>query len=306
MPSVSHLVLLLLALLAPTALPLRAADAEKSQAKKEIKQATKDTAGDKGKKTDTAVKTIKDIVYYDGPDQHQVKHKLDLYLPSGAKDFPVLFFVHGGAWLHGDKDFFGFYSLLARNFARQGVGVVVTNYRLSPAVKHPEHVTDVARAFGWVVKNIAKYGGKTDRLFVCGHSAGGHLVSLLGTDEQYLKAQGLTLRAIRGVIPISGVYILPERFFTQVFGSDLKVRKQASPITHARKGLPPFLILYADNDLRGCDREPSEKFCKALKEKGTTATTLEVKSSDHYRIIVSASASKSLVTSAILDFIRGK
>src|SRR4051812_38375083 len=74
------------------------------------------------------VSTVKNVAYYEGPDQHKVKHRLDLYLPRGVKDFPVLFFVHGGAWVHGDKDFLGMYSLFAHNYAKAGVGVVVTNY----------------------------------------------------------------------------------------------------------------------------------------------------------------------------------
>src|SRR5262245_62590551 len=102
-----------------------------------------------GEEKTYSVQTVKDVVYYDGPDQHKVKHKLDLYLPKGHKDYPVLFFVHGGAWAHGDKNTFGLYGLLGAAYARLGIGVVVTNYRLSPEVKHPEHVKDVARAFAW-------------------------------------------------------------------------------------------------------------------------------------------------------------
>jgi acetyl esterase/lipase len=251
------------------------------------------------------VKTVKDVVYYDGAGQDKVKHKLDLYLPSGLKDFPVMLFVHGGAWLHGDKDFgFGFYGSLAKVYAKQGVGVAVTNYRLSPGVKHPEHAKDVARAFAWLHKNAGKHGGDARKLFLCGHSAGGHLVALLTADESYLKEHKLTAKAIKGVIPISGVYTVPEKLFPQVFGTDKELRKKASPITHARKDLPPFLILYADKDFPGCGNVPSEKFCKALKDKGTTARTMEVKGSDHYRIIISAATSGSVVSNALLDFIR--
>jgi acetyl esterase/lipase len=253
------------------------------------------------------VKAVKDLVYFDGEGQHKIKHKLDLYLPSGLKDFPVMLFVHGGAWRSGDKDFaFGIYGSLAKVYARQGIGVAVTNYRLSPEVKHPEHIKDVARAFAWLHKNVAKHGGKADQLFVCGHSAGGHLVALLTTDATYLKEHKLTTKDIKGVIPISGVYTIPEKIFPQVFGTDSQVRKKASPITHARKEVPPFLILYADRDLPGCGKAPSELFCKALKDKGALAKTLEVKSSDHYRIIVSAASTGSTVSNAILDFIRAQ
>lgn len=253
------------------------------------------------------VTTVKDVAYYSGADQHKTKHKLDLYLPKGAKGFPVVLFVHGGAWVHGDKDFaFGAYGSLAKVYAKQGIGVAVTNYRLSPDVKHPEHVKDVARAFAYLHKNVARHGGKPEQLFICGHSAGGHLVALLAGDESYLKEHKLSTKDIKGVIPISGVYSIPERIFPQVFGTDAEARKRASPITHARKGLPPFLILYADKDLPGCDKLPSELFCRALKAKGTAARTLEIVSSDHYRIIIAAGTAGSKVSTSIVDFIRAE
>src|SRR5437762_7696990 len=159
---------------------------------------------DEAKKAE--IQIVRDIPYYEGADADKVKHKLDLFLPKGQKEFPVVLFVHGGAWLHGDKSFLGIYSAVGMFFARHGIGAVVTNYRLSPAVQHPEHVKDVARAFAWTYKNIDKYGGRADQIFVCGHSAGAHLVSLLATDETYLKAVGLTPKCVKGVIPISGVY----------------------------------------------------------------------------------------------------
>src|SRR5205823_5671892 len=104
-----------------------------------------------------------------------------------------VFFVHGGAWRNGDKSgILGVYSALGRFLVRHGLGAVIINYRLSPAVRHPAHVQDVAKAFAWTHKNIARYGGRPDQIFLCGHSAGGHLVALLATDPTYLKAEGLT------------------------------------------------------------------------------------------------------------------
>ena len=114
------------------------------------------------------VKSLKDVAYHTGEDTHATKHKLDLFLPEGRKDFPVLFFVHGGAWRHGDKGFLGIYSALGKFYAQHGIGAVVINYRLSPDVQHPEHVKDVARAFAWTYHNIARYGGDPGRIFVRG------------------------------------------------------------------------------------------------------------------------------------------
>ena len=75
------------------------------------------------------VEVVADVDYYQGADADPIKHKLDLFLPKGHKDFPVLFFVHGGAWRQGDKNFFGFYSSLGKFYARRGIGTVVTNYQ---------------------------------------------------------------------------------------------------------------------------------------------------------------------------------
>ncbi len=250
------------------------------------------------------VEVVVDLDYYTGADADKIKHKLDLFLPKGHKDFPVLFFVHGGAWRQGDKNFLGFYSSLGKFYARHGIGTVVTNYRLSPKVIHPEHIKDVARAFAWTVKNISKYGGDPAALFPCGHSAGGHLVSLLATDRSYLKAEGIdNEEAIRGVIPISGVYRIPERGMQSVFGKDPKIARRAGPIEHVRTGLPPFCILFADRDLAPCGKVPSEAFCKALQEKKCRASTVEIKDSNHLKIIMSAARAGDPVSDTILAFL---
>src|SRR5438105_1562554 len=83
------------------------------------------------------MKVIDNVAYYQGDKADPVRHRLDIYLPQGDKDFPVLFFVHGGGWVEGNKNQFGVYGAFAGNFVRQGVAVVCPNYRLSPAVRHP-------------------------------------------------------------------------------------------------------------------------------------------------------------------------
>jgi acetyl esterase/lipase len=155
------------------------------------------------------VDCVRDVAYYAGPDVDPVRHQLDLFLPRGVSDYPVVVLVHGGAWLVGNNRCSGLYTSVGEFLASQGVAAVLPNYRLSPAVKHPEHVKDVARAFGWVRRNISAYGGCSDRIFLAGHSAGGHLVSLLATDERFLRAEGLSIADIKGVIAISGVYDIP-------------------------------------------------------------------------------------------------
>ncbi len=148
---------------------------------------------------------------------------------------PVLFFVHGGAWKSGDKSD---YRELGNTFAgTHGFVTVVVNYRLSPEVKHPAHVQDVAGAFAWTYKKISKYGGDPQRITIFGHSAGGHLVSLLAADASYLKAHRISTGKIRGGVSMSGRYDLAglPRFFAPVlytaFGaSDKAALRAASPV----------------------------------------------------------------------------
>ena len=230
------------------------------------------------------VEVAPNIAYYNGADADKARQKLDVYSPKGAKKRPVVLFIHGGAWVFGDKDYFGIHAAVGRMFARHGIVAVVANYRLSPKVRHPEHIKDVARAFAWTRLNIARYGGRTDQLFLCGHSAGGHLVSLLATDESYLKAEGRAFSDIKGVMAISGVYEIPEKMFLDVFGKDPKVHRQAGPMMHVKAGCPPFLILYADKDYLFCDVQ-SEKFAKALRAKKVAARTQRIKERNHLDII---------------------
>lgn len=264
---------------------------------------TQAARGDAPKEYD--VDSLRDVPYYDGPDADRIKHKLDLFLPHGLTGYPVLFFVHGGAWRHGDKSWMGVYSAFGKFCARQGIGVVVTNYRLSPGVTHPEHVKDVARAFAWTYRNIARYHGAPEQMFVAGHSAGGHLAALLATDEKYLKAEGLTLDTIRGAIPMSGVYRIPDSspFFTPAFSDNAKVRRDASPVTHVRTSLPPFLIIYAESDLPYCGKDTSEEFCKALVDSKCQAKSLEAKDRNHISLIVKVSTPDDPASLALREFI---
>jgi len=114
-----------------------------------------------------AVKVYHDFTYYDiRRDPDRQRHQLDIYRPKGQTKCPVLFFVHGGAWTIASKDeVFGIYGygMIGRCLAERGLVVVMPNYRLSPGVKHPEHIKDVARAFAWTCQHVAEFGGDPDR-----------------------------------------------------------------------------------------------------------------------------------------------
>ena len=246
------------------------------------------------------VVVVNDIAYYEGADADAKKHKLDIYTPKGLKDFPVVFFIHGGTWSSGDRKMYG---NMGQMFASQGIGVVVISYRLSPAVTHPAHIEDVARAFAWTHANIAKYGGRADRIFVAGHSAGGHLTSLLAANPEYLKKHNLSSKNIRGIIPISGVYDIPAGMFPKIFPGTADALKPASPVKNLTAGGPPALVIYADQDYAGLE-QLAKQYTAKLGELKTQATLELIKDRTHITIITKMMLSAKDATSTLaLDFI---
>ncbi|MDA1272838.1 MAG: alpha/beta hydrolase fold domain-containing protein [Verrucomicrobia bacterium] len=135
------------------------------------------------------VEAKRDLVYAEGQTADEEKHKRDLYIPIGKTGMPVFFFIHGGAWRSGDRSQ---YPAVGNRFAKEGILTVVPSYRLAPKHPHPAQIEDVSEAFNWVVRRISDFGGDTNRIFVGGHSAGGHLAALLTLNEHYLDRLGLS------------------------------------------------------------------------------------------------------------------
>ena len=138
------------------------------------------------------------IPYADSAHERQV---LDVYAPDEAKDLPVVFWIHGGGWQTGDKSDV---QVKPRVFTERGFVFVSTNYRLLPHVEMEVLFRDVAKSLGWVHKNIARYGGDPNRIFVMGHSAGAQLAALLCIDDRYLQAEGVPFDALKGCVPVDG------------------------------------------------------------------------------------------------------
>jgi len=250
-----------------------------------------------------AIITHKDLSYFSGEPADAQRHLLDLYLPEGKKGFPVILFIHGGAWRSGSKELYG---PLAQNFVRRGIGVAVANYRLSPAVQHPEHERDVARAFAWLVKHAKEYDADPERLYVMGHSAGAHLVALLAVDPRYLRAEGLSSNRIRGVIGVSGPYTLGPRGFENVFGEDEAKRLDAYPLRHVTdleaKEIPPFRILAADGDYVGLPAI-ARSFAVALEKHGVKVRRNEIAGRDHITIIARMAQPEDPAIKQIIEFV---
>jgi len=216
-----------------------------------------------------AVRVVRDLPYLQGSSYPDDKDKLDLYLPEGRTNAPVIVSYYGGALMAGDKSE---ETYIGHRFASAGFATAVVNYRLSPGVAHPAHIRDAAASFAWVKRHIVDYGGDADRVFVIGHSAGAYLAALLSTDERYLAAHKLSLRDIRGAVAVSAFYwverpgVAPDRD-KSVWGQDRKTWVDASPAHHLQSGAPPMLILYADGDERW-RRQQNVEVAQAMRAAG--------------------------------------
>jgi acetyl esterase/lipase len=234
------------------------------------------------------VRVIRDVRYLQGANYADGKDTLDLYLPEGRRNAPVIVWYYGNQLMGGDKSEDAF---VGRRFASAGFVTAVVNYRLSPDVSHPAHVQDAAASFAWVKRHIAEYGGDADRVFASGYSAGGYLVALLATDARYLAAHKLSPRDIRGAVPVSAFYwverrgVAPDRD-PSVWGTDRAVWVDASPAHHLRAGAPPMLILYADRD-EDWRREQNVEVAAAMKAAGHTSAELKMIADRNHATILS-------------------
>ena len=221
------------------------------------------------------VTVVRDLDYIATADYPAGKDRLDIYVPDGVRNAPVIFSIHGGALEAGDRREERF---VGQRFAGAGYVTVVISYRLSPDVSHPAHIQDVAAAFAWVTRNIARHGGDPDRILVIGHSAGAYLAMLLAADARWLAAYKLSPHAIAGVAPVSGFYwvdregVAPDRP-TYVWGTDRHVWVDASPAHYLRADLPPALLLDTDGDETWRQQQKTD-FADALRAAGDKDVTV--------------------------------
>lgn len=234
-----------------------------------------------------APRVLKNLSYVSGGDARQ---KLDLYLPAGNAKAPLLIFVHGGFWGEGDEKY-GIGKEIAETLVKDGVAVALLRYRLSVTHPHPAQIEDVAAGFAYLVRNTGKHSYDARRIYLAGHSAGGHLVGLLALDEQYLTRHKLKPAAISGVIGLSGVYSLDTEATAPfhkaavelAFGADAAARASAAPQAHAQNKAPPFLLINPDKDLPRLQLQ-ARQFADALAAAGTEVDYMVIPKLDHLSV----------------------
>ena len=250
----------------------------------------------------------RDVVYTDKVNGS--RNFLDIYHPeieSKLKD--VLVFIHGGSWNSGKKET---YWWLGRNFADKGVVEVNINYSLTPDYQYHQMANDAAAAIKWLKQNISRYGGDPDRIFVMGHSAGGHLAALINSDPQFFNTQGI-VNPIRGVILNDGFgldmheYLLKAvknqqtASFLKTFSDDQENWKKGSPLTYIDNVKNPHLILVGERTYPAIQLQ-SKRLYETLVAKGNTAFFKQIPKKKHVGMISQMFFKRNEVYGFILDF----
>jgi len=245
--------------------------------------------------------TLRDISYIlDGNN----RHTLDLYLPDTTKfkkPYPLVIWIHGGGWQKGTKDFFGKQAFLLKH----GFAMASINYRLTREAQFPEQVYDSKAAIRYLRKYADQYGLDANKFGLWGSSAGGHLVSLIGTSYGVQELEG-NLGAfsfsskVQAICDWFGPSDLNQmnisstdkskgakqntkpiiKFLGGPFTEKQEEAKMASPMHYVTKDDPPFLIMHGEKDPL-VPIEQSEMFHEALQKAGVDSEYVPVKEGIH-------------------------
>lgn len=177
----------------------------------------------------------------------EARQQLDVYQPAVSRNGIVVVFFYGGSWSMGER---AQYRFVAQTLTRQGVTVVVADYRFHPEVVFPAFMHDAAAAVAWTHRNIARYGGDPNKIYLLGHSAGAHIATLLALNKRYLAAQDLDANVIAGVVGLA----TPTDFaatlgakYRPVFVDQTQL-DLAQPLRYVRADAPPMLLQHGADD----------------------------------------------------------
>ena len=228
-----------------------------------------------GRKAVESVRCAIDVKY--GDDYFQMN---DYFMPDDESltGLPVMCFLHGGAWRTGCKEWMAF---MAPAVTATPAVFVSVSYRLAPHVRMPDIVSDCFDALAQVHNTVERYGGDPSRIFVGGHSAGGHLSAMMALRRDMSVARGLPSDVVKACMPVGGQYdirehqIDPDTWFEAVYplifedrSADQDLAADLSPISHTKDNNTPFWISWGENDVAESIRT-SKDLTDALRANGT-------------------------------------
>ena len=218
-----------------------------------------------------------DVAYGDDIYQH-----IALFVPK-APNGTVLAFIHGGRWSYGYKESMAF---MAPAFNEAGIMFASIGHRLFPH-QYDAGFADVSRAIAWLAANASDYGGDPQRIFVSGHSSGGHYAAQLAVTRDWQAREGVSREVIRGCLPISGVYDLTADGWAiddpPPCLPDGTEGRDESPLYRLQETPPPFIVAWGSEDYPFLIPQGKD-FAVAVGDAGGEAETLELAGKTHFTV----------------------
>ena len=219
---------------------------------------------------DAGVATLTNISYYSEQalqqaDEYQkTQCQLDLRYPTNRTGFATVVWFHGGGLTGGHRHFI--------NLKDPEIAVAAVGYRLSPKARHPAYLEDAAAATAWVIRNIAQYGGDTNKVFVSGHSAGGYLTAMIGMDPRWLAPYGISNLQLAGLIPVSG-QVTTHFHVKKLLGDKGQQYRplinEFAPLYYCSSNLPPICLVVGERKLEfKCRVEENDLMAVSLRTLG--------------------------------------
>ena len=216
------------------------------------------------------------------------RQRLDVF-SCGSDEVPTLLYIHGGYWQMGDKETYGF---IGDAVLASGYNFVLVEYTLAPEARMDEIVSEIHGAIDWVIANIDEYGGDPRRVFICGHSAGGHLT-----------AMGMSDRRVAGGIAVSGLFDLePIRlnYLNQKLGLDEAEMLRNSPMNHIPSESSLLVVTIGLGELPELIRQ-SEDYYNAWQCQGNYGQYLPIPGHDHFSVLEELARPDGLILAALED-----
>ncbi len=230
---------------------------------------------------------------------------------------PAVVFVHGGYWSPLDRRWLqpvtGAFGNVGVAFARHGIVAAVIGYRQYPVVQRgDDSLDDIAAAIRFVRASCPSWGCDAGRVFVVGHSAGGHLASLLAMDGRILRRNGVEPEAIAGFVSIDGIFDLgaslaafkpaQAEIVRRLFGPDDAGLAAHSTISYARAGHPPLLFVDSTGDEKLC-LDGFRRMKARMTEIGSPARFVELGGLGHNELVLRIGTDDDPVMPTLLAFV---
>ncbi len=239
------------------------------------------------------------------------QRSLDLFLPVHRTGAATIVFIHGGAFMYGNRKE---YDVVGQALSRQGVAVAVVSYRNYPLTDAHGAIRDVAKAVAWMHDNAARYRLDPQRLFLVGHSSGAQIATVLALNPAFLRAVGLPVTAIRGVLALSGPYDVRDlskesprwqAIDRHIYGATARRRAEISAMAFTSSASVPIITACGSAEDPWSCRQATA-LAGALVRAGDCSFVVREIGADHMGMVRALLNSDDPLERMLLDFVNGR